>query len=65
MKESEAQRRAKLKYRSAKRKQIQLEYSLEDYEQIKEYCESLNVPVATWCKSAIGKAMANGYRMED
>lgn len=57
LKESEAQRRAKLKYRSDKRKHIQLEYSLEEYEQIKEYCKSLNVPVATWCKSAIEKAM--------
>ena len=57
MKESEAQRKAKLKYRSDKRKHIQLEYSLVEYEKIKEYCESLNVPIATWCKSAIERAM--------
>jgi len=57
MKETEAQRKAKLKYRSAKRKQIQLDYPAEEYERIKEHCESLNVPIATWCKSVIEKAM--------
>lgn len=52
------ERKAKLKYRSAKRKQIQLDYSIEDFNEIKSYCESINQPVASWCKSVIANAIA-------
>jgi len=51
------ERRAKLKYRTSKRKQIQLDYGLEDFERIKKFCESKNTPVATWCKKVIAEAL--------
>ena len=51
------ERKAKLKYRSAKRKQIQLDYSVEDFERIKVFCQEKNIPVATWCKKVINEAL--------
>ena len=54
---TEAKRKADLKYRAAKRKQIVLDYSIEDFERVKAYCQDKNVPVATWCKAVIEKAM--------
>ena len=54
---SEAKKRADAKYRAAKRKQIQLDYSIEEFEAIKSHCESRRVPVATWCKNAISAAI--------
>lgn len=48
-----SERLAKLKYRSAKRKQIQLDMSIADYERIKAHCEGLGVPLATWVKGLI------------
>ncbi len=51
------ERKAKLKYRSNKRKQIQLDYSLEDFERIKCFCQAKDIPVATWCKRVINEAL--------
>ena len=51
------ERKAKLKYRSNKRKQIQLDYSLEDFERIKSFCQAKDIPVATWCKRVINEAL--------
>ena len=54
---SEAKKRADAKYRTNKRRQIQLDYSIEEFEQIKQHCEARQTPVATWCKAAIQDAM--------
>jgi len=54
---SEAKKRADAKYRANKRKQIQLDYSIEEFERIKNHCESKQTPVATWCKKAINDAI--------
>lgn len=50
---SEAKKRADAKYRSSKRKQIQLDMSISDYERIKAHCERLDIPLATWVKGLI------------
>lgn len=54
---SEAKKRADAKYRSTKRKQIQLDFRAEEVERIKAYCEEKGVKVATWCKEIIAQAM--------
>ena len=54
---SEAKKRADAKYRSAKRRQIQLDMSIADYERIKAHCEALGVPLATWIKRLIQAAL--------
>lgn len=57
---TEAKRKADLKYRATKRKQVVLDYSIEDFEKIKAYCQGKDIKVATWCKLAIEKAMNEG-----
>ena len=54
---SEAQKKSLAKYRAAKRKQIQLDYSIEEFDRIKQHCESIQTPVATWCKEVIHDAI--------
>jgi hypothetical protein len=57
MPESEAIRKSKMKYKAAKRKQLVLEYSDQEYLRIKEYCLALSVPMASWVKTLIKNAM--------
>lgn len=54
---SEAKKRADAKYRKEKTHLIQLQYPVERYNEIKDFCDKKEVSVATWCKSVIDKAM--------
>ena len=55
--ETPAQRKAKLKYRKTKRKQLVLEMSLEEFNQLTEHCVKIDTPKATFVKSAISEKM--------
>jgi hypothetical protein len=55
--ETPAQRRAKLKYRKEKRKQIVLEMSIDEFESIDQYCTRKGFAKATFIKAAIKKAI--------
>lgn len=52
-KETEAQRRATLKYRKTKVKQVLLQYPIRDFRIVDAYCKHINMPLATWIKSLI------------
>jgi len=54
---SEAKKRADAKYRKEKTHLIQLQYPVERYNEIKDFCDKKEVSVATWCKLVIDKAM--------
>lgn len=54
---SEALKRAQSKYRRTRCAQISLQFSKEDKEAIDDYCQSIQVPVATWIKSLIRREM--------
>jgi len=54
---SDAQKKSNAKYKSARRKQLVLNYSSDDYEAIRMHCQKLGIPMATWCKLLIEKAM--------
>lgn len=55
--ETPAQRKAKLKYRKAKRKQLVLEMSVEEFDRLTEHCEKIDTPKATFVKAAIAEKM--------
>lgn len=47
-KQTEAQKRAVLKYRSSKAKQLRVQYTVEEYAMIEAYCKHINSPIGTW-----------------
>ena len=50
---SEAKKRADWKYRQAKRKQIVIEMSLEEFAAVDAYCEAAQIPKATLIKQLL------------
>jgi hypothetical protein len=52
-KQTEAQKKAVLKYRHSKVKYLQLQYTIEDFRIIDAYCKHINSPLATWVKELI------------
>jgi hypothetical protein len=56
---SDAKRKADNKYKSLRRKQIVINYSIDEYVAIQDFCRSINVPMATWVKGLIKAAMSD------
>lgn len=54
-KETEAQRRAHLKYRKEKTHSLVMNFPKQDFEIIEKYCALIQFPVATWVRSLIWK----------
>ena len=52
-KQTEAQKRATLKYRHSKVKYLQLQYTLDEFRVVDAYCKHINSPLATWAKELI------------
>jgi hypothetical protein len=57
--QSEAERKASLKYRKDKRKQLVLDMSIEEYEAISRYCDNKGINKATWVKGLIRDNMSD------
>ena len=56
-KETEAQRRARLKYRKQKTHLLQVQFPIYEYEKIAAYCKHVNLPIATWFRKLIWEAI--------
>ncbi len=54
---TEARNRATQKYKAKAYKRIPLDLRKEDYERIKEHCDSFNIPVNTFIKNLINKEL--------
>lgn len=50
---SEAQKRASNKWRATKMHRIAIDYTLADYEEVKQAAERAGLPVGTFCRQAI------------
>lgn len=46
-----------LDYKKKSYKRVPLDMRIEDYEQLKAYCDKCNIPVQTFIKSAISEKM--------
>lgn len=57
---SDSQNKATQKYKAKAYKRIPLDLRKEDYERIKEHCDSLNIPVNTFIKNLINKELNKG-----
>ncbi len=53
MPETEAQKKAKLKWKSANLKRIPLDVRLEEYEKIKTYCDQHNISVNGFIRTVL------------
>ena len=47
-----------LDYKKKSYKRVPLDMRIEDYEQLKAYCDKCNIPVQTFIKSAISEKIA-------
>ena len=56
-KETEAQRKARLKYRKEKTHLFQIQFPIYEYNKLYAYCKHINMPIATWVRSLIWKAI--------
>ena len=59
MTQTEAQKRARNKWKSANMKRIPLDVRIEEYEQIREYCKNNNLSVNGFIRKSIFDAINN------
>ena len=57
---SEAKKRADKKYRAARLHRVALDYTHADYDRVKAAADAAGVPVGTFCRAAIEKAINAG-----
>lgn len=57
MSRTEAQKKAAHKWRAEKMHRVALDYTLSDYARVKQAADAAGLPVGTFCRGAIEKAI--------
>ena len=58
-KQTEAQKKAVIKYRSNKAKQLRVQYTIEEYNKLDAYCVHINSPIGAWIHKLTRDAIAS------
>ena len=56
---SEAQKRAINKWRATKMHRVAIDYTIADYEEVKEAAERAGLPIVTFCREAVKEKIEN------
>ena len=60
MARTDAQKRATNKWRAEKMHRVALDFTLSDYDRVKAAADAAGLPVGTYCRRAIDKAIRGG-----
>ena len=68
-KQTEAQKRAVIKYRSSKAKQLRVQYTVEEYAMLEAYCKHINSHIGSFIHKLVRDTIASDptftYNSED